>query len=375
MPIVGTLVHPRFHPGFIPRIDSSAMLLRRLRLPALLPGRQAGLRALSAPARTPPERPSRLHIFGRICGYSALAGVAVGASGAALVAANVADTRILPRPLSELAVYLEGSFRYGVTASIILPLLAEWVVLESVGRRIVGSQDALDAWRDRAHRRTATWLLKLVRAQGGIYVKVGQHVCALPVMPAVYVDTLKVLMDNAIERPLEEARRTFLEDFGVDIEKDFYTFDPKAVATASLAQVYRARLRTANGGEGPEVAIKVQHRSVSRLFDVDLSTIKKFYDMVAYMLPNFDMRYAAEEITNAFRAELDFRTEMRNSNETLENFKDRKDFAVPEMFPERCSDRILTMKFEKGVRIDDLEGIKYEYVVFYVFFANILIGK
>ena len=324
-----------------------------------------GARLLSStPAPTVAERPSKLRRFGRFLGYTSLTCSALALSGACLVSINITDERRLPLSLRRFAVSLEGFWRFLVTARHVLPMVAEWLMIEKIGPHVVESSDELNEWRDKAHKHTAKRLLRLVRAQGGIYVKSGQHLCASPVMPPVYVDTLKVLMDNAVEQPMAETERTFMEDFGVDIHKDFARIDPTPIATASLAQVYRGRMRNDDGTDGPEVAIKVQHRSVNRLFDVDLSTMQFIYAAAAYVLPNFDMRIVAEEMSRAFREELDFMTELQNCIEVHANFLDRKDLCVPVVFPERCSDRVLTMEFEEGVRIDDLEGIKYEIIIF-----------
>jgi len=110
--------------------------------------------------------------------------------------------------------------------------------------------------------------------------QMGQHMCASPVMSKVYVDVLRVLMDNAVPRSMEETEQTWRDEFGVEIRDQFAEFDDNPIATASLAQVYRARLN-----DGRKVAVKVQHRDVARLFKVDMGILSVYYKAVSWFLP------------------------------------------------------------------------------------------
>ena len=98
-----------------------------------------------------------------------------------------------------------------------------------------------ELWTDVAVR-----LRDLARDNGGIYVKAGQHLCVQPVAPAPFREMLRVLMDDASSRPFEEDEKTFSEEFNGLKPKDvFLEFDEKPIASASLAQVYKAKTRWA----------------------------------------------------------------------------------------------------------------------------------
>jgi aarF domain-containing kinase len=50
-------------------------------------------------------------------------------------------------------------------------------------------------------------------SQGGQYVAANNHV-----VPAEYIDTLKVLQDQVPNRPFEDMERIFVEDLGHPLE-------------------------------------------------------------------------------------------------------------------------------------------------------------
>lgn len=115
-------------------------------------------------------------------------------------------------------------------------------------------------------------------------------------------------MSHAQRHPLCDDEQTFLEDTGVALRDAFLSFEVEPVASASLAQVYGARLL-----DGRQVAVKIQQRPVARFLSVDLWTIENYYALLSYLLPGLRLAWLAEETRRHMTEELDFVAERGNA--------------------------------------------------------------
>lgn len=130
------------------------------------------------------------------------------------------------------------------------------------------------------HLRNAERLVDLLRANGGLYLKIGQAIAMQSaILPPEFQKMFAQMFDDAPQNEWKDVEQVIREDFGKSPEEVFgvsFTGDPtkgvmerKARASASVAQVHWARL-----ADGREVAIKVQKREISQQVDWDLWTFK-----------------------------------------------------------------------------------------------------
>lgn len=194
-------------------------------------------------------------------------------------------------------------------------------------------------------------LLDLFRHLGATYIKVGQIMSTRPdLVPEHITQALAHLQDDVGPFPYEAVARTILEDLGRPIEQVFAEFSVRPVASASVAQVHKARLP-----DGRVVAVKVRRPDALQICTFDLAVMKYVARLIG-KLPSMAAvapESSVDQFARAIYAQLDFRIEARNNRRFRENFKNDPDVVFPEVFDEYSSERILCMTHIEGSKILD----------------------
>ncbi len=198
------------------------------------------------------------------------------------------------------------------------------------------------------------------------YIKIGQQIASMTgFIPDEYIEILKVMKDQAPTIPYEDVRKVIFQDFGKPIEELFVEFDPTPLASASLAQVHRAKTK-----EGRIVAVKVQYPFVRGYLEGDIKTREYSSKLAIRMyylqedattideIIDLDAQFA-NELGSGLKAELDFINEANNAKRAAQNFAYNKFVYVPEIVDELTSKRVLTMEFIDGaVKANDATGME-----------------
>src|SRR4029453_9371660 len=101
---------------------------------------------------------------------------------------------------------------------------------------------------------------------GPTFIKLGQLLSSRSdLVSQEYAAALERLQDSVEPFPFEDVERIVTDELGGRISKAFETFDERPLATASLGQVHRARLR-----DGREVVVKVQRPGIRQRIVEDL---------------------------------------------------------------------------------------------------------
>ncbi|GLT31467.1 hypothetical protein SLA2020_062000 [Shorea laevis] len=210
------------------------------------------------------------------------------------------------------------------------------------------------------HLRSARKLQELCFRNGGIYIKLGQHIGQLEyLVPEEYVRTMRESMLNKCPvSSYEQVCEVFKKELGETPDKVFNEFDPVPIASASLAQVHVARTH-----DGQKVAVKVQHTHMTDTAAADHATVELIVNTLHWFFPSFDYRWLVDEMRESLPKELDFLTEAKNSEKCLENFRKLSphiaDYVyAPQVHWNLSTSRLLTMEFMDGAQVNDVKTIQ-----------------
>ena len=201
------------------------------------------------------------------------------------------------------------------------------------------------------HLRSAHRVLEALQKNGGLYVKLGQHLSAVILLPVEWTTTLRPLQDQNHPTPLHELEAMFRTETGMTFDQAFSEIDPKPIGVASLAQVHRARDRET----GQELAIKMMHPDVERFSQVDMQTTTVLVKWVKKVFPEFSFEWLAEEMNENMPLEMDFRHEAENARRADNDFANYRKTSVYIPKVKYVYKRVMAMEFIHGRRPDDLE--------------------
>jgi len=189
--------------------------------------------------------------------------------------------------------------------------------------------------------------------RGGL-IKLAQFISTQEKMlPPEIVEILKTLQDDVEPVPYQDVEETIVDELGALPEDIFDDFEKESIASASFGQVHKARLKT-----GEIVAIKVQHKSIERSLDIDLTMAGHFLKAMASLLSKPQILDMYEEIKKALYIELNYKVEAEFATKFRENFKDREDHLIPKIYEEFSTSKVIVMDYIDGYKITDLENIK-----------------
>lgn len=168
--------------------------------------------------------------------------------------------------------------------------------------------EEVEAMWNEVHEQNAREMKEHAEQAKGLFIKAGQVMSAMVgVLPDPYTREFLSLTDHLPVSSIDEVFRTIRRDLKRPPRDLFSSFDPEPIASASIAQVHKARLRST----GEVVAVKVQHEGVDRVFLEDVSTLSIVAGQVAFWSPDLDFRKFAEEWNDSLPHELDFHEERR----------------------------------------------------------------
>ena len=229
----------------------------------------------------------------------------------------------------------------------------------------IGSDVARDRWQrlwqkdiDRSaadaelYTRIGKEIAGTLGSMKGAVMKVGQIISQYrDVLPPELIEALSSLQNQAPPRPFSEIEARLIEAFGSGWRQHFSHFDETALASASIAQVHRARTL-----DGREIVVKVQYPDVDASIKADLGQLRMAFKIARVLPVKGDLLDAIfEEIRQSLNDELDYFLEASTLQRFREFHSDDAQVIVPEVLVELSTRRVLSLIYEPGDHFAQLD--------------------
>ncbi|MCD8528873.1 MAG: AarF/ABC1/UbiB kinase family protein [Chitinophagales bacterium] len=262
-------------------------------------------------------------------------------------------------PLSETFKHLK---RTRQIIAILLKYGFEDIVFNSFLENIVPRRLLLN-WRvdDRLVSETSTWerVRMACEEMGPSAVKIAQILSnRSDILPDELTTELKKLQSDVKQFPFSTAQHILSRELKKPVDEVFEYFEEKPIGSASIGQVYRAKLLT-----GEDVVVKLRRPGVAKLLSEDLQILRSLLPYAKNKMEEFGITYEAamdtfNELERSTLKELDYKNEARNIENFRNFYKSRTDFYVPKVYKEYSTEKLLIIEYVAGCKITDKKQMK-----------------
>jgi len=192
---------------------------------------------------------------------------------------------------------------------------------------------------------------------GPVFVKFGQILSTRrDLLPDDMADSLKHLQDRVPPFPGAEAQAIIERSLGASVGELFASFSREPMASASVAQVHAATLRS-----GHDVVVKVIRPGIERVINQDISLM--------YLLASLLERYWSEgprlhpvdvvaDYDATIHDELNMQREAANASQLRRNFENSSLIYIPWIDWDYTGKNVLVMERIQGIPIADVDALK-----------------
>ncbi|KFE99697.1 ubiquinone biosynthesis protein [Chryseobacterium formosense] len=190
---------------------------------------------------------------------------------------------------------------------------------------------------------------------GPTFVKLGQTFSNREdLLPPELIQELQKLQDRVevVEMNVEEILEN---EFNIIPKEHFLEINPKPLATASIAQVYKATLIN-----GDEIILKIKKPDVLSVIEDDLLLIKDLVKLISTYSEigsKLNLKQAISTFEKSLLEEVSLVNERNNIHQFALNFKNNKETYVPKIYDEFSNNNVLCMEFIDGIKVTDKEEL------------------
>ena len=205
---------------------------------------------------------------------------------------------------------------------------------------------------EKTQKKLAKFLLKTLIDLGPCFIKVGQALSTRPdLIRKDWLEELTNLQDNLPSFSHEKALKIIENELGKTASELFEEFPSKPIASASLGQVYKAKLFGDYW-----VAVKVQRPNLIFNIRRDIVIIKILGVLSAPILPlnlGFGLGEIIDEFGRSLFDEVDYKKEANNAEKFSNLFRNNNSVTIPTVERHLSTIKVLTTSWIDGTKLKD----------------------
>lgn len=199
-----------------------------------------------------------------------------------------------------------------------------------------------------------SWMKDEMVALGPAFIKIGQFMSTrVDIFGTEVTNQLSKLQDQIEPIPFEYINKVLEEELGVKYQ-EFESIEPVALATASIGQVHKGKLRNQK-----EIVVKVKKPNIEKAIRYDLDTLQNLNNFLlkigSQQAKEMDM--ILKQYDQFLSNELNYSKELQQMVKFRTTMTDLPMY-IPQPYKYLSTANVLTMEFVESIKINDVETMK-----------------
>ena len=202
---------------------------------------------------------------------------------------------------------------------------------------------------------------KALEDLGPIFVKTGQILSTRKdLFDLETLKELEKLQDKVAPFDTSLAIKIIEKELDASLEQTFTSFNKTPLASASVAQIYEAKLVRGNE-KSKDVVLKVIRPNIEKTIKKDVELMKWLAKILRSLIPDskrLHLETVIEDYERTLLNELDLRIELANTKSLREKWEHSGKLYVPEVYEDLSSERLMIMERVGGLPVNSIASFK-----------------
>jgi predicted unusual protein kinase regulating ubiquinone biosynthesis (AarF/ABC1/UbiB family) len=185
---------------------------------------------------------------------------------------------------------------------------------------------------------------------GPAFIKIGQFLSSrTDLMPQEIAAELGLLQDHVLPMPYLLVEHQITHELGIPRDTVFAWIDPNPLASASIGQVHKAKLRS-----GELCVIKIQRPELREMLYRDLGYAKAYIRLIKFFRSSFKSQLwldLFDQFGHTLFAEIDYIQEAQHSAYLRHFFRYRPDIKIARTFWRYTTRKLIVSEYLPGIKV------------------------